>query len=344
MYQRIATLTVIGTLLAACAAPPARAPLAIEGLLRISHSSGQTAANWYQLGKYHQQRGQFDLAIEAYSAAIALDRRQLEPRNAQATVLALQGRLDEAQQTLLRLVADYPEVAHPYNNLGYVYLMQRDYAAAVAALKRALSLDAGDERARNNLATALAAAGQSVTTMPAPPVAARVTATIAAGSAAATTAALPLKPAARMELVRIEPHVYQLKLIAAAAEQPVLAPQPVAPTGPVKSPSAPLRVAIANGNGVTGMALQVRLLLARRGIAAGRLSNLRPYRQQQTEIEYPRGLEQQALALNDALQGLAVLVPVPQTPTGQDLRLVLGKDGALALALRAEFSHPLAAN
>ncbi len=331
MYQRIATLTVVGTLLAACAAPPARAPLAMEGLLRISHSSGQSAANWYQLGKYHQQRGQFDLAIEAYSAAIALDRQQLEPRNAQATVLALQGRLDEAQQTLLRLVADYPEVAHPYNNLGYVYLMQRNYDAAVTTLKRALALDAGDERARNNLATAQAAAGQSVATLPAAPV--------AAGSAAAPPAALAPEP--RMELVQIKPHVYQLKLIAVAAEQPVLALQPVAPTGPLKSPSAPLRVAIANGNGVTGMALQVRLLLARRGIAVSQLSNLRPYRQEQTEIQYPRGLEQQALALNHALQGLAVLVPMAQGP---DLRLVLGKDGALALALRAEFGHPLAAN
>jgi hypothetical protein len=334
MYQRIATLTVIGTLLAACAAPPAKAPLAMEALLRISHSGGQTAANWYQLGKYHQQRGQFDLALKAYAAAIAEGGGQLEPRNAQATVLALQGRLDEAQQTLLRLVADYPEAAHPYNNLGYVHLMQRDYAAAITALKRALALDAGAERARNNLATALAAAGQSVATMPAAPLAARIAAT--------TPAALAPEP--RMELVRIEPHVYRLKQIATTAKQPVLAQQPPGSGSAVKVSFAPLRVAIANGNGITGMALHVRRLLARRGIAVSKVSNERPYRQQQTEIQYRRGLKQQALALNHALHGLAVLVPAPQAPAGPDLRLVLGKDGALALALRAEFGHALAAN
>jgi Flp pilus assembly protein TadD len=321
----VMALTVAGTLLTGCAAFPARQSLAIQPVLRISHSPEQTAESWYQLGKYHQQRGELDLAIKAYGAAIALDGRQLAPHNAQATVFALQGRLAKAQQTLLRLMDDFPEAAHLHNNLGYVYLLQRDYAAARNALKRALALNAGDERARNNLAAVETSAGLSAGAALAS-ASVPTTATISA-----MPAVLPAQPEPRMELVLIEPHVYQLKLIAA-------------PASGVKTPSEPPRVAIVNGNGVTGMALQVKQLLVRRGIAVSRLGNARPYRQQQTEIQYTRGLEKEALALNHALKGVAVLVRRPYAPARPNLQLVLGKDAALALALRTEFAHALAAN
>ena len=323
-------LAVCGALLAGCAAPPA--PLTIEPLLRISHASQQTAASWYQLGKHHQQRGAFDLALQAYDAAIAQDGKQLEPRNAQATVLALQGQLDQAQQILQRLITDYPEAAHPHNNLGYVYLMQRDYAAATTAFQSALALDAGDQRARNNLAAVQAAIGQSA----AAPTTARM---------AALPAAQAAEPAPRMELALIEPHVYQLKLIATAPQRPVAARQPPATAlaGAIKSRSRP-GLTIVNGNGQTGMARQVRQLLARRGIAVSRLGNERPYRQQQTEIQYPRGRKKDALALNRALNGAAVMVQIIHPAAGSRLRLVLGKDVALALALSAGSSRALAAN
>ena len=85
-------------------------------------------------------------------------------------------------------------------------------------------------------------------------------------------------------------------------------------------------------------------LLARRGIAVSRLGNERPYRQQQTEIQYPRGRKKDALALNRALNGAAVMVQITPPAAGSSLRLVLGKDVALALALSAGSSRALAAN
>jgi tetratricopeptide (TPR) repeat protein len=337
MNKLVMGLAVGGALLAGCAAPPARQPLALQPLLRISHSPEQTAASWYQLGKYHQQRGAFDLALQAYDAAIAQDGRQLEPRNARATVLALQGRLAEAQQILQRLVADYSGAAHPHNNLGYVYLMQRDYPAAAIAFQRALALDPGAQRARNNLAVVQAATGHAAATAAAPMTAPATT------TMAALPAAQAAKPAPRMELVLIEPHVYQLKLTAPAALRPVPAPQPSGPAtalaNAVKSRSGP-GLAIVNGNGQAGMALQMKQLLARRGIAVSRLGNERPYRQRQTEIQYPSGREKEARALNHALKGIAVMLRLPHTAPRPDLRLVLGKD----VALRAEAGHMLAAN
>ena len=144
-------------LLQACSAPPTRQELAMQAVMRVRHSSDQTAATYYQLGKYHQEHGDLELAVTAYTHSIALDGRQLEPRNALGAALAGQGRLDEAKSVLQQLVTDYPAIAHPYNNLGYVYFMQGNYSAAVTTLQHALAIDAGYERARNNLDAAQAA-------------------------------------------------------------------------------------------------------------------------------------------------------------------------------------------
>lgn len=256
MHQGIAALAMAAAVLTGCASPPDQA-LAMQPLLRISHSAEQTATSWHQLARYHRQRGEFDLARAADAASVA-------------------------QGTAARKDA----IARPIP------------APAIT---------------------------------PAPP--------------GATVAV------ARMELVQLAPHVYQLKPILAAARGATTlaaasAKQPPAPTAvsAVKPRSRLLRVAIANGNGVPGMALQVRRLLARRGVVVDSLSNERPYRQQRTEIQYPSGREKEARALNQALKGCAVLVSLPQALTRPNLRLVLGKDAALAIVLRAEFGHALAAN
>ncbi len=138
-------------LLQACVAPPTQKELAMQPVLRVRHSADQTAATYYQLGKYHQERGNFDLARAAYGYSVELDGRQLEARNALAAIHAQQGRLEDAKVLLLQLVAEYPGVAHPYNNLGYVHYLQGNHDAALATLQRALVLDSGNQRTRNNL-------------------------------------------------------------------------------------------------------------------------------------------------------------------------------------------------
>ena len=167
--MRPLALAACAVLLQACASPPpqvAKKELAMEPLLRLGHSSGQTARSYYQLGKYHQERGNDALAIDAYRHSLVLDSRQLEARNALATVYSQQRKLDEAKSLLLDLVAQYPAVAHPYNNLGYIYFIEGNYSAAVQTLKRALVLDFANERARNNLRLAEQALAKSETGNP----------------------------------------------------------------------------------------------------------------------------------------------------------------------------------
>ena len=125
--------------------------LAIQPVMRVSHSANQSAATFYQLGKYHSESGNLDFARSAYEASITLNGQQLDARNALAALDATQGKLDAAKALLIQIVADFPEVAHPYNNLGYVYYLQSNFEAAERTLQRAIALDAGNERARNNL-------------------------------------------------------------------------------------------------------------------------------------------------------------------------------------------------
>ena len=141
-------------LLAPTAAPAtvAETPtLTIQPVMRVSHSANQSAATFYQLGKYHLERGDLDFARSAYEASITLDGQQLDARNALAALDATQGKLDAAKALLVQIVADFPEAAHLYNNLGYVYYLQSNFEAAERTLQRAIALDAGNERARNNL-------------------------------------------------------------------------------------------------------------------------------------------------------------------------------------------------
>lgn len=141
-------------LLQGCATPPpAQAPRAMrmEPLLQVQNSGSQTAATYYQLGKFHQERGNKDAARAAYVQSIGLDRRQVEARNALAVLYSEDGKLDDAKALLTQLVQDYPRIAYLHNNLAYVHLLRGEPDAAIAPLKNALALDPGNARALNNL-------------------------------------------------------------------------------------------------------------------------------------------------------------------------------------------------
>lgn len=362
----IAAAVAAACLLQACATAPPPQAMRIEPVMQVRNSVDQTAASYYHLGKFHQERGNLDQARAAYAQAIALDGRHLEARNALAAIHSRQGRLDEAKALLVEAVKDFPTVAQSYNNLGYVYYLKGVYKGAVAMLQRALDLDPASERTRNNLKTAQAALAKQesrgalaehTATAPAtiesaasPVLAAQVVA-----PAPATSPVAALTPQPGMMVVQVAPQVYELKAgpppaaastpvatpAPAAAQVPAAAPAPVAAQMPASarltasvSPQAAPSVArptsfkleVANGNGVTGMAARIRQVLVRHGIATGRLTNQRPYRQQETEIQYRTGYASAAHVLKAALQGHAVLKQAITLPGDSDVRLVLGKD------------------
>lgn len=87
-----------------------------------------------------------------------------------------------------------------------------------------------------------------------------------------------------------------------------------------------VRMEVANGNGIRGMAKQTAHWLSRQGFPAARLTNHKPYRQAVTEIQYARGLKTEALRLSAALPGNAVLVAAGALQRGVQVRIVIGRD------------------
>lgn len=159
---------------------------------------------------------------------------------------------------------------------------------------------------------ALAARAATATTPSAPAVA--VTATVST---------LPVVPS-RMEIVQLGPNEYRLQY-----RQPTPA---AAAASPVPAPASEAPLMIVNGNGVPGIAAQVRRLLRERGIVVKQVSNQRGYAQRNTVIDYLPGQQARARAVLAALHGHATLRPSRALPGGMALRLVLGHDHAARLA------------
>lgn len=102
-----------------------------------------------------------------------------------------------------------------------------------------------------------------------------------------------------------------------------------------------LLLEVANGNGVRGMAARTAGLLKEFGLPAARLTNARPYRQWQTEIQYLAGHAHEADRVRELLPVAARLVETPAMQRGIELRVVVGHDLRSPAALHALSDAPL---
>lgn len=87
---------------------------------------------------------------------------------------------------------------------------------------------------------------------------------------------------------------------------------------------AVVRLEISNGNGVAGAAARLARSLDGEGVKTVRLSNLRPFAEPQSRIEYQREQQKMAQALARRLN--LPLQPARGTTAYADLRIVLGHD------------------
>ncbi len=97
-----------------------------------------------------------------------------------------------------------------------------------------------------------------------------------------------------------------------------------APAGTVPAGANGLPLAVANGNGVKGMARKVADFLAGRGFRTAGVYDLRPFDKAVTRIEYRTGHKADAIRVGDQLPGKVAYVESPGLHTG--VRLVLGHD------------------
>lgn len=343
MLTRTALALLAVALLPSCRTVPEPLQAMFHPAQQVRHGGSNAASSFYRLGRYHQDRGELDQAMTAFTYAIARDPRAPLPRMAAAVIHAQQGRLAQARAMLLAVCVDHPALVQPLNNLGYVYYLQGEYAAAAAAFRSALALQPGNERALNNLRLA-GGAGLRGTAPDAALAAAH--AETAPAAAPPITVPVPSPPVpdnvvGGMQLVRTAPNVYELRTAPPAEEAlDKLSPAREVAAQPAR-PAA--RLEIANGHGANGLARRFRDALAAQGLAAGRLTNAKPFGQAATRIEFRPGFDTAARDLQAALGGKAVLKKADRLAAPTDLRLVLGKDADLApvLAGRGSPGAPL---
>jgi len=138
-------------------------------------------------------------------------------------------------------------------------------------------------------------------------------------------------------LLSVAPNIFELRQGSSLQIKPSL---PLA-TETLATNTAPetVRLEVANGNGVTGLAKRTSSSLQRKGYAAARLTNQVPFTQRVTEIQYRQSQENQAKRLNALLSAPAKLVESSRLNPRIGVRLVLGRD-AVKRSLFAETETP----
>lgn len=95
----------------------------------------------YNLGLAEQQRGNWSAAEAAYRRTLSNDQNHAQAHNNLAHVLMLQGRLSAAIEEFCSAVYAAPNYLEAWINLALAYQQDREFTAAEAAFRRALSIE-----------------------------------------------------------------------------------------------------------------------------------------------------------------------------------------------------------
>lgn len=333
------TAAAVAVLLTGCAAPESMT-WRLAPNYRVSSTVASAAQGYMALARQYEGELRWPEARDAWRKAAQAAPQDASILNELGMAEARQGQYGNAVAALRRAVALEPERAQLLNNLGYALLRDGRHEDAKAALQQALVRNPEHRQARANLlkiepASELLAVRPPVTAsanpaVPPPPV------------VPFCCLAPPLLPAFETLHVQSLPNLAPLQLrtaysplqalaISAAPNEPVGQAVPTAPSDSGMTPDAWLaakpRVDIANGNGITGMAAQLRNWISAQGIAQRpRLSNARPFNTAVTVVHYRVGYGAAAKALAERMPQPVVLASAPGETLNADIRVVLGHD------------------
>jgi tetratricopeptide (TPR) repeat protein len=206
---RIKTLTLAMSavsMMAGCASTQhtGETGLKMEAVQRVTHGQNNPQA-FYQLGRYYHGQTRYELALEAYRQAVALQPQYVDALTGMGVAHAMLGQYDDALRVLKAAASIDPASVTAQNNLGYIYWLLNERENAMGAYRAALKLDPMNARARDNLRVAMNGAANApvpVATEPQP-------------AAAAAVAEAAVDPAAS-GLQQVAPQVYALRAPAPA--------------------------------------------------------------------------------------------------------------------------------
>lgn len=314
-------LSAVALALAGCAAPAPEA-WRVEPNYRVSHTGPGMAPGYAALARQYEGERRWSDALQAWRRAAAQAPGDVDVLDALGIALAGQGHYGEAVAVLRRAVALAPQRARLHNNLGYALILAGRDDEARDPLRTAVLLDPAHTMARANLQRVAPAVEPVVAAAP-----------------AAVVAAPPAAPAAPAVLqVQTDPTVAPLQVVRETAV-------PAEPAAPPPLPKPPrlqgLRVEIANGNGITGMAAWVSGWLHQRGLGSrARLTNLVPYAEPATVVYYRSGFAAEAQEIARRMPLPAALAEQPAGPSRSDVRVVLGHDLREQVALAVNHGTP----
>ncbi len=118
---------------------------------KVTEIDPRNPDGWVNIGRAAVQEGDMDLARTVLEKAIALNPNLARSHFFYAKVLRADGKYDEAADHLRKVVAQYPRDRVALNDLGRIFFLQRQYAAAIEQFERVLAIDPEDLQAHYNL-------------------------------------------------------------------------------------------------------------------------------------------------------------------------------------------------
>lgn len=295
-----------------------------------SFRTGNTADSMYQLGRYYQGQNRYEKAIEAYRKALKIDGNLAEAYNGLGVVYSRQGKLQEAIGEFNTALQKAPQASHIYNNLGYAYYLQGQDDQSISAYKQALALNPGNQRAQANLDLVYKKTGNTNAALQVDATKPGATSTEAMAEAPAQAAESSYQPKKRhslqedsgvvarasdssLKVVEIAPAIFRLE-------------KQQAPAQPMAKNYAKVKIEVANGNGVNGMARKVSAFLRNAGFAAARLTNQKPFNVSKSEVQYRTGYRDEAEKLKAIIDGESKLIERDDLRADINIRVLLGND------------------
>lgn len=295
------------------------------------------------LATTYSAQGRLNEAIAEFESMLKVAPQLAHLYNNLGYAYYLQGNFAKAIIAFETATALEPDNPRTYNNLGLAYRKLGDPEKSQLAFAHAADL-----RNSTNNSGAIASASAAVTAVPAAAANIADIADIAnsAPSIALTNNApgidLPapvasdtLTPTAALALTVIGSSNWSTKGVLAETNGAVSVPVAAAPqsAGSATAGNRNFQLGIANGNGVTGLGRKVRAMLEQQGLPTSHLINLKPYRTQETTIQYRNGFRDEALRLSRILIKAPALVSNDHLRNKADVQLVLGKDVTSTMAL-----------
>ncbi|HEY1391895.1 MAG TPA: tetratricopeptide repeat protein [Methylibium sp.] len=320
---------------------------------RVSVTGSASALDYAALARQYEGEQRWGDALNAWSKAASVAPDNAEVLDKLGVALAERGRYDEAVTALRRATELAPTQARPLNNLGYTLLLAGRTEEARTVLRKAVALDSHYELAGANLQR-VDPDGPSARDAAGAPMEATAAAGETESSPASSTKDQRIenlaqsKPIIQLETaakatalpLQTEPNAPRLALHSEETGQQPPTRQTAAADPPAASSTAleqevngashpfdGLRIEIANGNGVTGMAARLGSWLRHGGLGMRpRLTNLRPFNTPRTTIYYRSGYAEAAYRLARRMPHEVEVKPQLTSASQVDLRVVLGHD------------------